>query len=296
MKKELFLMFVLLCFSATFGQTKTDLQKLVETEIAFAKTAESKGTKAAFLEYLSDDAVIFRPEARNGKEFWQPQAETSALLSWSPAWADVSSDGKLGYTTGGWEYRPKGKTNSATAFGEYVTIWQKQDDGNYKAVLDIGISHEKPPAKTIKGQTPAKSAAGQPNWKSPFDAGTGEREIQSRITLNTLTDIFSKPYMSDSLFRYMAADAIILREGKMPFIGKTPAFLELEKVDKNFPPDSYLNFDGNISQKFGNMMYSYGVYKLTHKDKSVSKWNFMQIWKFRDDRWQIVLDIFAPVK
>src|SRR5215210_4448509 len=93
------------------AQTKTDLQKLVETEIAFAVTAEAKGTKAAFLEFLSDEAVIFRPSEINGKSFWKSQPESSALLVWKPSWADVSSDGKLGYTTGGWEFLPKGKTD-----------------------------------------------------------------------------------------------------------------------------------------------------------------------------------------
>lgn len=276
----------------------SDLQKLVETELAFAKAAETKGTKAAFLEYLSDDAVIFRSEARNGKEFWQSQTDSPAWLAWSPAWADISSDGRLGYTTGGWQLRPKGKTDAPNAFGQYVTIWQKQENGAFKAVLDIGISHDKPPVKNESNSVPARAAApaAAAAWKSPTDAGLGEKSVESKITLNTLTDIFSKPYMSDSLFRYMAADVIILREGKPPSYGKTPAFLELEKVDKNFPSDSYLNFDGNISQKFGNMMYSYGVYKLTHKDKTVSRWNFLQIWKFREGRWLIVLDIFAPIK
>jgi ketosteroid isomerase-like protein len=289
--------FWLLLFSFnSFSQDKSNLQKLVETEIAFAKAAEMKGTRAAFLEFLADDAVVFRPGARNGKEFWQAQPDSPALLAWSPAWADVSSDGNLGYTTGAWELRPKGKTDAPNAFGQYVTIWLKQADGNFKAVLDIGISHEKPASKTVSKGSSVKAAAPSATWKSPVDAGTGETKIESRITLNTLTDIFSKRQMSDALFRYLANDAIVLREGRMPFVNKTPAFLELEKVDKDFPPDSYLNFDGNISQRYGNMMYSYGTYKLTHKDKSVSNWNFLQIWKFRENRWQIVLDIFTPLK
>ena len=33
----------------------------------------------------------------------------------------------------------------------------------------------------------------------------------------------------------------------------------------------------------------------TKEDKSVEKGNYMQIWKFIDGRWQIVLDIFKPV-
>ncbi len=81
----------------------------------------------------------------------------------------------------------------------------------------------------------------------------------------------------------------------MPFAGKTTAFLELEKMDKEFPPRSVLKFDGKLSEKFGNMMYAYGIYQLTHEDKSITKWNFVQIWKYRSGRWQIALDIFNKI-
>jgi hypothetical protein len=42
-------------------------------------------------------------------------------------------------------------------------------------------------------------------------------------------------------------------------------------------------------------MYSWGVYQLTLKDNSIQKWNFAQVWKFRENRWQIVLDVFTPI-
>ena len=69
----------------------------------------------------------------------------------------------------------------------------------------------------------------------------------------------------------------------------------LEKLDKEFPPSRFLNFSGNTSKIYGNMMYVWGVYQLTNKDKTVSKWNFVQIWKHRAGRWQVVLDIFNPI-
>jgi hypothetical protein len=294
MNKYFAILLIVFIFTTAAGQTKTDLQKLVETEIAFAAAAEVKGTKAAFLEFLADDGLIFRPEARNGKDFWETQSPSISLLSWSPAWADVSSDGSLGYTTGGWALYPKGRSEAPTVFGEYVTIWKKQENGVYRAVLDIGISHPKPEENVSKSSLASSRTAAA--WKSPDDAGAGETKIQSKVTINHLTDIFSKRYLSDSLFRYLATDAIVLREGHMPFVGKTKAFLELEKYERNFPLEGYLNFDGKISEKYGNMMYAYGVYKLTYDDKTVSRWNFLQIWKYRENRWQIVLDLFAPLK
>lgn len=261
----------------------TSLQKLVETEQAFARFAEEKGTKAAFLEFLADDGIIFQPTETNGKLFWKNSPESAAWLKWSPAWADISSDGNLGYTTGGWSFHPNGKADKATAFGEYLTIWKRQPDGKFKAVLDIGISHK-------------QNTTGNKNWKSPADAGSGTKKVEKGINNGILTDIFSKEILSQGYFNYFADDVVVLREGHPTFYGKTEGFLGLEKVDAQFPPGSYLNFKADVSPVFGNMMYARGVYQLTHKDQTITKWNFTQIWKNRNGKWQIVADLFTPVK
>ena len=281
--KSFFTLFLTFLISITvFGQTKTNLQKLVETEIAFAQTAEAKGTKTAFLEFLSDEAIIFRPSETNGKTFWKTQPESSALLVWRPSWADISSDGNLGYTTGGWELRPKGKNGEATGFGQYVTVWQKLPDGSFKAVIDNGISFDK--------------SVLQKEWKSPKDAGIGEKAPKPQVDLNVLTDIFSKKKLSSGYFDRLADDVIVLREKHQPFIGKKEAFIGLENLDSEFPPDGFLNLTSKTSKNYGNLMYAWGVYQLTLKDKTIRKWNFMQIWKYREGKWQIVVDVLSPLK
>jgi ketosteroid isomerase-like protein len=280
MKMLAALLTFLFCVSA-FAQTKIDLQKLVETEMAFARAAEAKGTKAAFLEFLADDAVIFVPAETNGKFFWKNNAESPALLAWSPVWADVSSDGNLGYTTGGWESRPKGKADQPAAFGQYASVWRREPGGNFKAVLDIGVSFDKAAAKTV--------------WKAPNDAGAGEKTVKTQVDLGTLTDIYSKKLLSSGYFNYLADDAIVLRDKHQPFVGKKQAFVALEGLDRELPPDGFLNLTAKTSKNYGNLMYSWGVYQLTMKDNSVRKWNFAQVWKFREGRWQIVLDVFTAI-
>lgn len=264
-------------------KSKTALQKLVATEQAFAKASEMKGTKAAFLEFLADDGITFNPTETNGKTFWQNRPESTAWLDWSPDWADISSDGSFGYTTGGWNFYPKGKKGEAAGFGEYLTIWKKQTDGTFKAIVDIGVSHEKS-ADQIKG------------WKSPVDAGTGEMKVANGIKLDALTDIFSKEILSQGYFNYLADDVVVLRDGHETFYGKTNAFVGLEKMDENFPKQSFLNFKADVSPIYGNMMFTKGIYQLTHKDKTFTRYNFVQIWKYRRGKWQIVVDVFTAVK
>ena len=294
MRKKLFVLtLILIGCAAVFGQPKTDLQRLVETEIAFAAAAEARGTKSAFLGFLADDGVVFRPEVRNGRDFWRSQPESAALLSWRPVWADISSDGRLGYTTGPWEYRPKGKNDQPAAFGQYVTIWKKQADGVFKAVLDIGISHENPTAAGAK--TEKSPLASAEKWKSPADAGQGDKTVKEQVLLDRLGSIFSQRVMSKKLLGHLADDAVVLREGQTPYVGKAQVAANAEKIDRDFPPDGFLNFEGTATPSQGNLTYAYGVYKLTHKDKSVSRWNFLQIWKYRGGRWQVALDLFMPI-
>jgi ketosteroid isomerase-like protein len=220
MKKKLLLPVMFLLAVAAFAQTKTDLQKLVETEIAFARTAESKGTKAAFLEFLADDAIVFNPTETNGKLFWKEKAESPALLIWRPSFADISSDRNLGYTTGGWESRPRGKKDRPLTFGQYATVWRKEPDGKFKAVLDIGVSFDKSVIKS--------------NWIAVKDAGIGEKSPKSQVDLGMLTDIYSKKLLSSGYFNHLADDAIILREKRQPFYGKNRRSSNSKDWTRNF--------------------------------------------------------------
>lgn len=268
-----------------FAQTKTeknDLQKLIETDAAFANSAAERGTKQAFSEFRADDGVVFNPTALRGNLFWSNAKDLPAVLIWKTSRADVSSTGNFGYTTGGWELRANGKADRTAVFGQFLTVWKKQADGNFKVVLDIGV----PFGKSILKQV----------IDAPKDAGTGEKSPKTKIDLGTLTDIFSKKSLSQGYFNYLADDAIVLRDEYQPFYGKKQAFLELEKLDKTFPPDGFLEFQGSISPNYGNMMAAWGIYQLKFKDNSLKKWNFLQMWKFRDGKWQIVVDVLTPVK
>ena len=131
--KILLISIMAFCAANIFAQSRTDLEKVVETEKAFARSAEERGIKPAFLEFLADDGVMFNPQQINGKEMWRARPESPALLSWYPVFADVSSNGVLGYTTGEGEYRPQGKTDTTVYYSTYATVWRKQPDGKLQS-------------------------------------------------------------------------------------------------------------------------------------------------------------------
>lgn len=276
---KLFVLFLILLTSVNvFGQVEKDLAAVAETEKSFAKFAAEKGTKAAFLEYAAPDGIMFTPNVVNALSYWNSSAEWKGLLAWQPSFVDISSNGILGWTTGPWEHRPEGRDGKATTWGEFVTLWQKQPDGRFKFVLDIGISHAEAQVEGVE-------------WKSPADAGKelNERRISAGDSSNgffqTANQNISKAYKT-----FAADDIRVLREGKMPILGKQAFLSELKKNKSSVAFAKRSVFFGAA-----DLAYIANTYTLTRADKTTEKGNFVQIWKLRGGKWQIVLDLFNPI-
>ena len=124
---------------------KTDTTVLLETDRAFSKMSAEKGLYEAFDFFMDDNATLYRDRHHpfSGRESIRPILSTNpnATLTWEPNSAEIAASGDLGYTLGRWEYALKDSTGeSSSSFGYYVSIWKKQNDGNWKWVFDSGIS------------------------------------------------------------------------------------------------------------------------------------------------------------
>src|SRR6476646_5675279 len=121
------------------------LKEMVETEQAFSKTAEVKNTRDAFMEFIADDGLLFRPNAVNGKAWMNehpvPASDKHPLLAWQPVFAQMAIAGDLGFTTGPWEFKADIKDPKPAGYGHFVTLWKKQPNGTWRFVVDLGISH-----------------------------------------------------------------------------------------------------------------------------------------------------------
>lgn len=279
MKKLVISFVVIFSFTSVFSQTKSDLQKLVETEKSFAAASAEKGTRSAFLEFLTDDGIVFAPEAANGKAVWKARGESVGLLSWQPIFADISSSGFLGYTTGDWEFRPRGKDDAPISFGQYLTLWLKQADGNFKAVLDIGISHPKP--KQI-----------ETDWKSPNDAAEsfGDNKPKVSPAANLFFDTATDKGLNKAIQLFAADDMRLLRDGKLPILGKHNALAEFRKEKSN------INFGKKMTlQSSGDLAYLNATYQMKKGNDISEQGNIVQIWKLRGGKWQIVVSVFVPI-
>ncbi|MBI3950705.1 MAG: nuclear transport factor 2 family protein [Acidobacteria bacterium] len=117
---------------------------LKRAERAFSRASETKGMREAFLAYLADDAIIFRPHPVEGKKWYLERPASPGVLTWQPTAAEVSRSGDLGCTYGTSEF--KGNGNESAESSSYVRIWRKRVGGQWKVVLDI--AHPIPPPKS----------------------------------------------------------------------------------------------------------------------------------------------------
>lgn len=264
MKKLLFLSLTfMLCAFQSLGQNRDKaLASLVEAEIRFASASVEKGIRAAFLQYLADDAIVFLPEPINGKEGYGSRPESSAKLSWYPVYADISSSLDWGYTTGPYEFRPNPTDEQPTGAGFYLSVWKKQPDGQWKVAIDHGSSY---PVEQIKPES-YKPTAGVETSK-----GT-EQDLLQKDTLRV------QPYYDGTL---------IYRAGQYPVRYKE---LSIEPAGNIL----YTTLGHDISPA-ADMAYTYGRYTRGTAGQGETGY-YLKVWKTLDGDWKLVAHNLVPNK
>jgi ketosteroid isomerase-like protein len=129
---------ILLLSAALSAQSNAELKEQVRnTERAFAKTMADRD-HAAFISYLSDEAVFFNgAEALRGPsrvaEAWKPLYQgAKPQFSWEPEQVEVLDSGTLALSSGP-IYDPGHKR-----IGTFSSIWRKEPNGKWKIVFDKG--------------------------------------------------------------------------------------------------------------------------------------------------------------
>ena len=276
MRFVLTVVFLILCIVPAIGQNR-EAQKIYETERAFEKAVAEKGMNAGFIEYLTADGVLFQPDIVNGREAWRNRAKSPASLTWNPIWIEVSSNGALAYSIGNGVYKPKGKEDATEYYSHYLSIWRRELSGEYRAVLDVGINHDKPPVIVTEWKSP------QVTGNEKLQNSAGDHSVQFYAAAESAGS--SKAYKA-----YFADDGILMRDGSLPFIGKKAAvaYLESKKQSIKFAKRKTFSEAGDLAW----VASAYSINDATGTE--IEKGNFIQVWKLRNGKWQIAADVLAP--
>ena len=284
------LILALLLFFAVTAEAQTPLQEMVQTEQAFSRMAAEKNTRDAFMSFIADDGLLFRPTAVNGKQWMRehpvPPSDKHPLLAWQPAFAGMAAAGDLGFTTGPWEFKEDVKDEKPAGYGHFVTLWKKQPDGTWKFVLDLGISHP-------------MSGGSQTIWQ-PTEAKPPAkiRRVDVRVARRNLLDwdrnyflVSTKHGLAKAFVYYASPNVRLYRAGSLPFIGRNVSTNALAAAKGQV---TWMTTGGDVSRS-GDLGYTYGTYEITDDAaKMTEHGSYVRIWRMEGGLWQIVLDVANP--
>ena len=146
--------FILMLLLFPACETELDLeaerQTLLATDRDFAAMSVREGAAKAFNQFLADRAIQL-PAGRApvfGRETIYRQMVSSSdsyVLNWDPQHAELAASGDMGWTWGTYVLSTTGDDNeTAESHGKYLNVWEKQDDGFWRVVVDMGNENPEP--------------------------------------------------------------------------------------------------------------------------------------------------------
>lgn len=274
------------------------LQSMVDAERAFSKMSVEQGTRPAFLAFIAEDGILFRPTAVQGKKWMQehplPPSDKRPLLVWQPAFADMALAGDMGYTFGPWEYKEDIKDDKPAAYGHFATVWKRQADGSWKFAIDHGVSHPQPQGPTPPLQLPA-------DYKQKTDRKTGDIEQASKSLIERDREFSNTSTTQGSLkafHAYSSPNIRLFRDGHHPVAGAKGIDEALKLKTSTNTVLSWQPTGGEVSQS-DDIGYTYGTYSITSKaepQKQLEHGSYMRFWKKDKGAWRVVVDLATEIK
>jgi ketosteroid isomerase-like protein len=278
--------------AAADGQASNPhLKRLIDAERAFSSASGEKGVREAFLLYLADDSVVFRPGPIPGRKAYEDMPPSSTLLlTWAPEYAEVSAGGDIGYTTGPYMARDRAKPEGSASYGHYVSIWERQANREWKVSLDAGVRH---PQSGPAPETVATLPAGYRRWRGPRVDRDAERtallEEESRFAQSARAEGLTEAYG-----RFAAEDIRVYRDGLLPVKCKTAFLKLLAGSTRKYswgPVDAVVSATGDLGYVFGGRD---GMSMDSREPFEAS--SYVRIWrKPAGGQWRIILDLAVPI-
>lgn len=260
----------LLISSALFAQDKID--PMISAETNFAEYSVEHGMKAAFLKFLDSSSVVFeKGQPVNGIETWSKRPESKGILNWKPQYAEISQSGDLGFTSGCWTFQQNSINDSIVARGGFNSIWKKNKNGDWKNIVDLGVS-----------KTP-------PVDLSYIEKVYNEQQKGKKGDLNSLLEAerhFTTAFEVSPKLAYeyfLSSKSILNRNGYQPVKGNSS---ESKDVINKTPAGIKFNVLGSGISSAGDLGYVYGTITLNSKTS-----NYLRAWRKEKDGWKIALDV-----
>jgi ketosteroid isomerase-like protein len=265
-----------------------ELERVVASERAFAARAQVVNARQAFVEYFAPDAIFFAPFAAPAFPRLRESADWGVNIQWRPAAAAISGAGDMGYTTGPAEYRPSADA-APTGFGHYTSVWQRQPDGRFLVVIDVGIDHPAPPARIPDWSPPAQSPAAAPALELAQRRAALEelRSLDAQVGTAAQAGEISK-----SFARVLSDDARLHLGGRLPALGRAEILADLRTEVGAYgwtPEAAAVAESGDFGFVYGRGRWSRA------RTAETGDLAYLNVWQRRAGEWRLIVHVSRPV-
>jgi ketosteroid isomerase-like protein len=263
------------------------LGELADAERAFAAETVKLGFRDGFIKYFADDGIGFgpHPERTREKLMKSPPATgpRRVIFNWAPMYGDISYAGDLGYTTGPVLFTDVTENPKPPWHGMYFSVWQKQADGTWKVVIDMGIDTPTavaPIDTKFTAAGPVGSRRPNPLKGTPGDDYRGlDWNLWGPIAKTTPAAGYGSDL--DKQFR-------VHRKGVMPVTDSSGLVPLLTQTKFEF-------IDGKIASS-GDLAFTYGKYSTVNDANGIETGYYVHVWRRdADSKWRLVVDVQNPL-
>jgi len=271
------------------GPGDEDWHSLVETEREFAAASRDHGMKVAFLRYLDDESILFRPHPVDGKRHTAAGPESGVQLTWEPTRARVAVAGDLGWTTGPFRVEPEAAEEPAL-LGYFVSVWKRQPNGRWKVIVDLGTVNPPDDACPDTEQL-APPERGMPAAEAP--AGTAEDAAllawESTLSARSVGDGTFAAYAEA-----LAPEGRLYRDGACPVSGADGV---RELLAARAGVMRWVPTEARVADS-ADLAYTRGSYEIVEdaaEGTPVESGYYVRTWRRDSDgTWKITLDVTSP--
>lgn len=263
---------------------ETKEMNLIETEIAFAEAVKNTSVRDGFLQFIDETGVLFRPHPVDGKKFLMNSEARPGKLLWYPSVSFISNAGDMGANLGPWEFR-RSMEEEPVAFGNFATVWGKQNNGNWKFLIDMGNGNDKPEIDIPR--ISSSKVVGANELQKDF----GDKalfELEKEFINKNIESGFAQSYNA-----FVGTETIILRDNSFPIVGDNiKEFLQGQSHLQKWKP---LGGALSVSKDFG---YTYGsiskIENLSSINKAEQSMYYMHVWYYNDG-WKLLIDVASDI-
>ena len=256
-----------------------------EAELNFSRESAANGRKAAFINNLAERSVIFTDRwITNGLQFLKEVKAGPSVLKWEPEYMDIALSGDFGISTGPWEVQEYRPNTAPLATGYYLTVWEKDVKGTWKAILDAGSTT--PPVSGTPHLFSFPDGAdrkAEPYYGDKSSAAVAE--ISDRE--NGFLARWKEHPVPLTYMTFLSPGARMQLDGHLPATSVDTIMTWIADSGKL----SAWRTTGSGAARSGDLGYTYGYFESAGAQPEITG-HYVRIWKRQPDKsWLIILEM-----